>query len=158
MAKKKKKKIKHPPVLPDPLYNNLLVAKFINHVMRRGKKTLAQKIVYKAFGRIEKEVKKQALEVFEKALENVGPLQEVRSMRIGGATYQVPIPVKQERRRTLAMRWIIEAARNKKGKPMEEKLAQELLMAAKGEGEAVRKKINVHKMAEANRAFAHFAR
>lgn len=154
----KRKKIKKRPILPDPLYNNLQIAKFINHIMRDGKKSLARKIVYGALERVKEKTKKEPLEVFTEALKNAGPLLEVRPMRVGGATYQVPREVKRERRITLAMRWIIQAARNKKGKPMQEKLADELISAANNEGEAVRRKINMHKMAEANRAFAHFAR
>ena len=152
------KKFKQPPIQSDPVYNNTLVSKFINHVMEKGKKTKAQKIVYRAFEIIKNQTKKDPLEIFEKALENVGPQVEVRPQRIGGATYQIPREVKGKRRESLAMRWIIAAARNKKGKPMEEKLAQELILAAKNEGEAVRKRISVHRMAEANRAFAYLAR
>jgi small subunit ribosomal protein S7 len=152
------KKFKQPEIQPDPLYNNVMVSKFINQVMREGKKTKAQKIVYGAFEIIKNQTKKDPLEIFEKALENVGPWVEVRPQRIGGATYQVPREVKGKRKISLAMRWIIEAARVKKGKPMKEKLAQELILAAKNEGEAVRKRINVHRMAEANRAFAYLAR
>ncbi len=154
----KKSRCRRPPIQPDPLYNSILVAKFINKVMRRGKKTLARKIVYKAFEIAKKQTKKEPLELLEKAIQNAGPLLEVRPMRVGGATYQVPREVPPERRITLAMRWIIEAAKNKKGKPMTEKLAQELILAANQEGDAVKKKITVHKMAEANKAFAHFAR
>lgn len=154
----KKKKIKKRAILPDTLYNNPLVEKFINHVMRRGKKSLARKIVYRAFQEIQEKTKKEPLEVFNEALKNAGPLLEVRPMQIGGATYQVPREVKKERRTTLAMRWIIMAARTKRGKPMEKKLAEEIMLAARNEGETVRKRINMHRMAEANRAFAHFAR
>lgn len=152
-----KKKIKRI-IPPDPLYNNPLVSKFINLVMRRGKKSLAKKIVYQALSLAKEKTGKESLEIFNEALKNAGPLVEVRPMRIGGAIYQVPKEVKKERRITLAMRWIIQAAKSKKGKGMAEKLAEELISASKNEGEAIRKKINVHKMAEANRAFAHFAR
>ena len=152
------KKIKKRTILPDPVYNNPLVSKFINHVMERGKKSLAKKIVYGAFELVKEKTKKEPLEVFTEAIKNAGPVLEVRSTRVGGATYQVPREVKKDRRITLAMRWIIQIARNKKGKPMEQKLAEELIAAANNEGEAVRKKINMHRMAEANRAFAHFAR
>jgi len=152
------KKFKARKIAPDPVYNSERIAKFINHVMRRGKKTIAQKIVYGAFEIIKKQTKKDPLEVFEKALENAAPEVEVRPQRVGGATYQIPREVKAHRRISLAMRWIIEAARNKKGKPMKEKLAQELILASQGEGDAVRKKINVHKMAEANKAFAYLAK
>jgi small subunit ribosomal protein S7 len=156
MAKRKKKIVKRK-ILPDPLYNNVKVAKFINHVMREGKKTIARKIVYGAFDIIKEKTKKEPLEVFEQALKNAAPLLEVRPRRIGGATYQIPIEVKGDRRITLAMRWIIEAARSKKGKSMKEKLAEELIAASQNTGAAVKKKEDTHKMAEANRAFAHFA-
>lgn len=151
-----KKAVKRP-INPDPLYESILVEKFINHVMREGKKSKARKIVYRAFEIVKEKSKKDPLEIFELALRNVGPIMEVRSRRIGGANYQVPVEVRPERRRSLAMRWIIEAARNKKGRPMEEKLAQELIEASQNTGSAVRKKENIHRMAEANRAFAHFA-
>ncbi|MCD6421792.1 30S ribosomal protein S7 [bacterium] len=152
-----KRKYKTHPVQPDPRYNSELVAKFINYVMRKGKKAKAQKIVYKAFDIIEKKTKKKALDVFEEALRNVGPYLEVISRRVGGANYQVPVEVPKKRRIALAMRWILEVARSRKGKPMEEKLAEELILASQGKGEAVRKKEEMHKIAEANRAFAHYA-
>ena len=152
------KKYRPQEILPDPVYNNITVAKFINHLMKNGKKSLARRIVYDAFEIIKKKTKQDPLEVFEKALEAAAPNIEVRPQRVGGATYQVPREVKAKRRMSLAMRWIILAARGKKGKSMEEKLAQELIFASKQEGDAVRKKINVHKMAEANKAFAHLAR
>lgn len=153
---RRKKKIKQV-ISPDPVYNNVIVAKFINQVMRRGKKTVARKIVYGAFDIVKTKTKKEPLEVFELAFKNAAPLLEVKSKRVGGATYQVPKEVKGERRLTLAMRWIIQAAKSKKGKPMREKLAEELIAAANNTGEAVKKKENTHRMAEANRAFAHFA-
>jgi len=151
-----KKTVKRP-INPDPLYNSVLIEKFINHVMRKGKKSKARKIVYRAFEIIKEKTKKDPLEIFDLALRNVGPIMEVRSRRIGGANYQVPVEVRPERRTSLAMRWIIEAARSKKGKPMYEKLAQELLEASQNTGVAVKKKENIHRMAEANKAFAHFA-
>jgi small subunit ribosomal protein S7 len=151
--KKKEKKI----ISPDPLYDNVVVAKFINQVMRRGKKTIARKIVYQAFEIIKEKTKKDPLEVFNQAIENASPLLEVKPKRVGGATYQVPREVKGDRRTTLAMRWIIGAAKSKKGKPMREKLAEELISATKNEGVAVKKKEDTHRMAEANRAFAHFS-
>jgi len=154
MAKKKFKKRIIP---PDPRYNSTLVAKFINHVMREGKKTIARKIVYGSFDIVKEKLGKEPLEVFETAIKNVAPVLEVKPRRIGGATYQVPIEVKGERRLSLAMRWIIESARRKKGKPMKEKLAQELIDAYNNTGDAVRKREEVHRMAEANRAFAHYA-
>lgn len=136
---------------------DVIVEKFINQVMERGKKTVARKIVYGAFGIIKTQSKKDPLEVFQKAIENSSPMLRVRSRRVGGATYQVPMEVKPEKRTSLAMKWILGAARSKKGKPMREKLAEELLAAYKGEGAAVKKKEDTHRMAEANRAFAHFA-
>lgn len=151
-----KKKTKHP-LAPDPVYNNIIIAKFINYIMKRGKKTIARKILYGAFDIMKEKAKQDPLEVFEKALQNAAPIVEVRSKRVGGATYQVPTEVRGERKMMLAMRWILEAARAKKGKPMAEKLAAELMDAAKNEGAAVKKKENTHRMAEANRAFAHFA-
>lgn len=154
----KKKRRKTHKIIPDRVYNDIMISKFINHVMRKGKKTIAQKIVYGAFDIVKEKTKKEPGEVFKTAIKNVSPLLEVRPMRIGGATYQVPREVKGDRRISLAMRWIIQAARAKKGKPMKEKLAQEIIDAFNETGEAVRKKINTHKMAEANRAFAHFAR
>jgi len=152
----RKKKTRHQ-IPPDPVYNNVTVARFINQVMRRGKKTIARKIVYKSLDIIKEKTKKDPLEVFEQALKNAAPLLEVKPKRIGGATYQVPREVKRERRLTLAMRWIIQAAKLKKGKSMKEKLAEELIGAANNQGWAVKKKEDTHRMAEANRAFAHFA-
>jgi len=151
-----KKKFKRE-ISPDPVYNNVAVAKFINQVMRRGKKTVAQKIVYGSFDIVKEKTKKEPLEVFEIAVSNVKPSLEVKPKRIGGATYQVPRPVPAVRGETLAMRWLIQAAKNKKGKTMKEKLAEELTSASKNEGAAVKKKTDTHRMAEANRAFAHFA-
>lgn len=151
------KKRRKASILPDPVYDNLIVAKFINQIMKGGKKTIAEKIVYRAFEEIKNKTKKEPLAVFEEALKNVSPLLEVKSKRIGGATYQVPVPVERDRRMALAMRWIIEAAKSKKGRPMKEKLAEELIAAAQNTGNAIKKRENVHRMAEANRAFAHFA-
>jgi len=151
------KKIKKHQIAPDPVYNNITVSKFINQIMRRGKKTIARKIVYDAFNIIKEKTKKEPLEIFEAGLSNASPLLEVKSKRVGGATYQVPVEVKGDRKMTLAMRWIITGAKGKKGKPMREKLAQELIDAANNTGWAVKKKIDTHRMAEANRAFAHFA-
>ncbi len=154
MRRKKKEKRE---ITSDPVYNNIIVSKFINQVMRRGKKMLARRIVYQAFDIIKGKTKKDPLEVFDQALKNASPLLEVKAKRIGGATYQVPREVKGERRLTLAMRWIIQAAKSRKGKPMREKLAEEMIEAANNTGWAVKKKENTHRMAEANRAFAHFA-
>jgi len=148
-----KRKIKQ-----DPKYNRLDVAKFTNYIMRRGKKTIAQQIVYGAFDIIKEKTKKDPLQVFSAAIKRVGPTVEVRGRRIGGANYQVPFPVKDERRFTLASRWMIGAARNSKGKPMADKIADILMQSAAGEGPAVKKKEDIHRMAEANRAFAHFAK
>lgn len=153
----RRKKIKKRADKPDLVYNNLTVAKLINYIMRKGKKTVARKIVYGAFDILKEKTKKEPLDVFEEAVENASPSLEVRPKRIGGATYQVPIEVRGDRRLTLALRWIIEAAKSKKGKPMKEKLAEELLNAANNTGWAVKKKEDTHRMAEANRAFAHFA-
>jgi small subunit ribosomal protein S7 len=154
MRKKRKFKRVYP---PDPKFGNPLVGKFINHVMKKGKKTLAERIVYAAFDKIQKESGQDPVSLFETAISNVAPTLEVRSRRIGGANYQVPVEVRPERRITLAIRWILEAARSRRGKPMHEKLAEELLAAAKNEGAAIKKKQDTHRMAEANKAFAHFA-
>lgn len=150
-------KFKIHPINPDPVYNNITVSRFINLVMRKGKKTIARKIVYGAFDIIKEQTKKDPMEIFDLALRNAGPALEIKAKRVGGATYQVPTEVKGERKTALAVRWIISGARSKKGKPMAEKLAQELLDAANNTGSAIRKKENTHRMAEANRAFAHFA-
>jgi len=144
-------------ILPDPVYENSQVAKLVNHIMRRGKKTIAQKIVYGAFEIIKTKTKQEPLEIFQKAVENTSPMLEVRSKRIGGATYQVPIEVKESRREALAIHWIISAAKQKKGKPMYERLAQELIDAANNMGQAVKSRENLDRVAEANKAFAHFA-
>lgn len=152
-----KRKIKRHPILPDPVYNNVTVAKFINNIMKKGKKTVARKVVYKAFDIIKEKTKKEPLEVFETALENVGPLLEVKPKRVGGATYQVPREVRGDRRLALSFRWIILGAKSKKGKPMGEKLAEEIIDASNNTGWAIKKKTDTHRMADANRAFAHFA-
>ncbi|MEK7186897.1 MAG: 30S ribosomal protein S7 [Patescibacteria group bacterium] len=147
-----------PKITPDFIYDSEKVNKFINYLMQEGKKNTARQIIYKSFDAIKEKNKGQdPLEVFELALKNTGPTMEVRSRRVGGANYQIPREVRPERRQFLSMKWIIEAARTKKGKAMHEKLAEEILAASAGEGEAVRKKENTHKMAEANKAFAHFA-
>lgn len=142
---------------PDPKYANVQIAKFINYVMKKGKKTVARKIVYKTFDSIDKKYKQDPMNVFETAIKNIGPALEVKSRRIGGATYQVPREVRGERKQALAFRWILDAARNKKGKPMHERLADELIAATKNEGSAIKKKMDTHRMAEANKAFAHFS-
>jgi small subunit ribosomal protein S7 len=143
-------------VIPDPKYKNMSVSKFVNIVMTRGKKATAERIVYRAFDILAEKTGKNALEVFQKAMDNARPQLEVKPRRIGGATYQVPIDVKPERGVSIAMRWVRNFARVKKGKPMEIKLADELLDAYKGEGSAIKKRDDTHKMAEANKAFAHY--
>ncbi|MCC6521004.1 30S ribosomal protein S7 [Candidatus Nomurabacteria bacterium] len=143
---------------PDSLYNSQKLAKFINQIMWDGKKETARGIVYGAFDIIkEKTSNPNPLEVFDLAMKNAGPLMEVRSRRIGGANYQVPREVRPERRHMLAARWIIDAARGKKGQPMHIKLAEELILASKNEGIAIKKREDTHKMADSNKAFAHFA-
>lgn len=142
---------------PDPQYGNLLVGRFINQVMRKGKKTTAQKIVYSAFERIKEQYKQDPILIFESAIKNVMPDVEVRSRRIGGANYQVPVEVRGDRKVTLAMRWILQAANSRKGRSMSEKLTEELISASKNEGGAIKKRQEVQRMAEANRAFAHLA-
>lgn len=149
-----KKRVQRP-LNPDPVYNDLMVSKFINHIMRNGKKSIAQKIVYKAFDEIKKKTKNEPLEVFKKAIENATPYVEVVSRRIGGATYQVPKEVDEIRGISLAMRWIIASAKSQKGKPMYQKLADEIISAYKNEGGAIKRKQELQKIAEANRAFAH---
>lgn len=143
-------------IAPDPKYNDVLVAKLINKVMKDGKKNIARKIVYNAFEIIRQRTGQEPLEVFRKAVENVKPILEVRPRRVGGATYQVPIEVRPERSISLALRWIVQYARERKGKPMMVRLAEELMAAARNEGMAVKKREDTHKMAEANKAFAHF--
>ena len=151
-----KKKAK-PETSPDSVYNSVMVAKFINRIMRRGKKNMARKIVYGSFDIIKEKTKQEPVDLFEKAIQNASPLLEVKSKRVGGATYQVPVEVHGEKKFALASNWIIQAANTKKGKPMKEKLAEELILASKNEGSAIKKKEDTHRMAEANRAFAHFA-
>jgi len=144
---------------PDPKHNSKVAAKFVNCMMKNGKKTVAYKIFYDALGLIERRVKdKEAIEVFEKAVQNVRPSVQIRSKRVGGSNYQVPMPVNPKRSQALAIRWIIDAARAKKGRPMKERLASELVDAFQGQGTAITTRENVHRMAEANKAFAHFAR
>ena len=145
-------------VAPDGVYNEVVVSQFINKVMKGGKKTIAQKIVYGAFDIIREKTKKEPLEIFKLAIENASPLLEVKPKRIGGATYQVPMEVRGERKLALATKWILDAARGKKGKPMAEKLAAELIDCVNNQGSAIKKKADTHRMAEANKAFARFAR
>ena len=142
---------------PDSKYSNVMVAKFINYVMKDGKKSTAQGVVYRTFDLIEKKHQQDPLVIFDTAIKNVGPALEIKSRRIGGATYQVPREVRGDRKLALAFRWILLAARGKKGKPMHEKLAEELILATKNEGSTIKKKLDTHRMAEANKAFAHFS-
>ncbi|MBI2607798.1 MAG: 30S ribosomal protein S7 [Candidatus Doudnabacteria bacterium] len=155
---RKARSYKRHKVNADYKYNNIKVAKFINYIMERGKKTVAARIVYDAFDIIADKLKSDPQAVFEQAVKNVSPILEVKGRRIGGANYQVPIEVMEPRKTTLAMRWIIEAAANKKGKRMAERLAEELMEAHNKLGVAIKKREDVHRMAEANKAFAHFAR
>jgi small subunit ribosomal protein S7 len=143
---------------PDMQYERIDLSRFINYVMKDGKKSTAEKIVYDALTRVKETTKEDPMKVFEKALENASPVLEVKSRRVGGANYQVPIEVRPERRFMLSVRWIIGGARSRKGKGMAVKLAEEIISAAKNEGAAIKKKQDMHRMAEANRAFAHFAR
>ncbi|MEK7583454.1 MAG: 30S ribosomal protein S7 [Patescibacteria group bacterium] len=142
---------------PDVQFNSVLVAKIISQVMRSGKKSIAERIVYGALKQAETQLKKPALEVLELAIENAGPKVELKSRRIGGANYQVPYEITPERKLTLALRWMIGAARSGKGKPMETKLFEEFVNAVNNTGVAVKKKLDMHRMADANKAFAHFA-
>lgn len=143
-------------VLADPLYNNKVVTKLINNIMLDGKRGVAQKIVYGAFAKVEKKAEKPALEVFEEAMNNIMPVLEVKARRIGGATYQVPIEVRPERRQALALRWLTTYSRKRGEKTMEDRLANELMDAMNSTGGSVKKKEDMHKMAEANKAFAHY--
>ncbi len=154
MRRRIKKKFKRE---PDFKYNSLLIEKFTNYVMQDGKKALARTIVYSALDDVAKQTKKDGFDIFETALKNATPNFEVRSRRVGGANYQVPREVAPDRGESLAMRWIIQAAKSKKGKPVYKKLSEELVLASKKEGEAIKKRENTHKMADANKAFAHFA-
>jgi len=144
-------------ILPDPVFGDLLVAKFINNLMSKGKKSLAEKIFYESINKIQNQAKiKDGIEFFKKAIANVAPILEVKSKRIGGATYQVPIEISESRRMALAMRWIISYAQARKGQTMSDRLAAELIAAANNDGSSVKKKEDTHRMAEANKAFSHF--
>lgn len=143
-------------VLPDPKYNKVLVTKFINSMMKGGKKSIAEQILYSAFDIIEERTGKPGIEVFEKAVESVKPIIEVKSRRVGGATYQVPVEVRPERRQALAIRWLIQYARERNERTMNLRLANELIAASNGEGASIKKREDTHRMAEANKAFAHF--
>lgn len=143
-------------ILPDPKFGNVTLAKFMNHVMVSGKKAVAERIVYGALDMVEERAKKNPIEVFEEALENIAPAVEVKSRRVGGATYQVPVEVRPSRRTALAMRWLVEYSRNRGEKSMAQRLAGELMDASQNKGAAVKKREDVHRMAEANKAFSHF--
>ena len=143
-------------ILPDPKYHDKLVTKFINKIMWEGKKSKAESIVYNSFARIERDTKSDPLKLFRTALDNIKPVLETKSRRVGGSTYQVPVEVKPDRRVSLAMRWLIGFARDRKEHSMEERIAAELMDAANNRGSAVKKKEDTHKMAEANKAFAHY--
>ncbi|MDP5054147.1 MAG: 30S ribosomal protein S7 [Congregibacter sp.] len=143
-------------VLPDPKYANVTLAKFMNHVMVSGKKSVAEGIVYGALTLVKERAGKDPIEVFDEALENIAPMVEVKSRRVGGATYQVPVEVRPSRRIALSMRWLVEYARNRGEKSMRQRLAGEILDASQGKGNAVKKREDVHRMAEANKAFSHF--
>ena len=152
----RKKKVINREILPDPKYHDVLVAKFINNILRKGKKSIAEAILYQALDVIEEKTKESGLEVFRKAVENVQPTLEVKSRRVGGSTYQVPIEVRSNRREALAIRWLISYAKARSETTMADKLAGELIAAWKEEGAAIKKKEDTHRMAEANKAFAHF--
>ena len=143
-------------ILPDPKYGDMVLAKFINIIMRSGKKSIAERIVYGALNKINDKGSKEPLEVFNKALENIRPIVEVKSRRVGGATYQIPVEVKTARSMTLAMRWVVDAAKNRSEKDMGSRLAGELLDASENRGTAIKKREDTHRMAEANKAFSHF--
>lgn len=143
-------------VIPDPRYNSTVVAKFVNNMMERGKKSLATRVVYDALDTVAERTKRPALEVFEDALKNATPLVEVKPRRVGGATYQIPVEISANRRQALAMRWLIDSARRRSGRDMSARLAAELMDAARNEGATVKKREDTHRMAEANQAFAHF--
>ncbi len=145
-------------IAADPKYSSTNLAKFINYMMEGGKKNTATKVVYDAMDIVAEKTGKAAIDAFEEAIKNVSPAVEVKSRRVGGANYQIPIPVRGERRLSLAFRWMIEAAKTRKGKPMAIKIAEEIASASANEGNAVKKRADVHRMAEANRAFAHFAK
>jgi small subunit ribosomal protein S7 len=143
-------------ILPDPKFQDRLVAKFVNNLMRQGKKSVGEKVIYGAFDQVEQKLKDDPLKIFKKALDNVKPVVEVKSRRVGGATYQVPVEVRQDRRIALAMRWLIDYSKNRGEKTMVDKLAGEIIDAANNRGNAVKKREDTHKMAEANKAFAHY--
>ena len=152
----RRREIEKRKILPDPKFQDRVVAKFVNNLMREGKKSTGERIIYGAFGQVEQKLKDDPLKIFKKALDNVKPVVEVKSRRVGGATYQVPVEVRQDRRTALAMRWLIDYSKGRGEKTMEEKLAGEIIDAANNRGNAVKKREDTHKMAEANKAFAHY--
>ena len=153
----RRRKAQEKEILPDPKYSSKIVGKFINMLMVKGKKSLSEKIVYSAFEKVKKQTNEpDVMKIFHKAIENARPRLEVKPRRVGGATYQVPIEVRQERGTSIALRWMRDFAKARKGKPMEEKLADEIIAAYKGEGSSIKKRDDTHKMAESNKAFAHF--
>ncbi len=154
MARRRRAERRNP--LPDPRYNNVDLSRFINKLMLNGKKTVAQRIVYDALDQIENEVRRPPLDIFTQAIRNATPMVEVKGRRVGGATYQVPTEVRPERRLALAMRWILNSARSRSGRPMAQYLAQELIEASRNQGAAVKRKEDLYRMAEANRAFVHY--
>jgi small subunit ribosomal protein S7 len=143
-------------VLPDPRYNSRVLAKFINKVMTRGKKSTAERIVYGAMGLIETRLRRNPIDIFDTAMRNATPILEVKPRRVGGATYQVPVEIRGDRRVALAMRWLISSSRSRPGKSMSEKLSNELMDAAQGQGATIKKREDTHRMAEANKAFSHY--
>jgi len=153
---RRKRKLRRMPVAPDAVYDSLLVSKFINKLMYKGKKATSEKIIYGAMEILAERTKEKPLDVLEKAIENTKPVMEVKSRRVGGATYQVPVEVDRERAQSLALRWIIAFSRSKSGKDMKTRMADELLDAYNQTGSAIKKREDTHKMAEANKAFAHF--
>ena len=157
----RRKKRENRDIYPNPIYDSILVSKFVNRLMFSGEKAVARRVIWGALDELKKSkipgAAENPVKVLETALQNVAPIVEIRPRRVGGATYQVPREVSLERRNSLAMRWLVAAARGKKGKPMSKKLAEEILLALKNEGAAIKKKLDTHRMAEANRAFAHFA-
>lgn len=152
----RKRRAEKRPLIADPKFNDLVVSRFVNNIMIQGRKNTARKIVYDAFDIVAERSKMDPLEVFRKAMQNVAPVLEVRSRRVGGATYQVPVEVREERRIALAIRWIKTYAKSRRDNSMAQRLAAELMAASKGEGSSVKKREDVHRMAEANKAFAHF--
>ena len=152
----RRREIEKRKILPDPKFQDRVVAKFVNNLMREGKKSTGERIIYGAFGQVEQKLKDDPLKIFKKALDNVKPVVEVKSRRVGGATYQVPVEVRQDRRTALAMRWLIDYSKGRGEKTMVEKLAGEIIDAANNRGNAVKKREDTHKMAEANKAFAHY--